>query len=138
MTLTNYFYQYLYLNGIQKKNQQTLKDKFISNLVLLRDYQDMISIYYLFDNRSILIPRLYIDTIVSFDIYQGNNFGDIESDLDSYILYLIYFTRDFNSESLDFLIKTGSFFFRDFLLKNFNYNLDPWILDNLLDSDEYI
>jgi hypothetical protein len=139
MKQSEILHEFLVLNtwtpGIKSKS---IKDRYLDNRCLLREYNNKITMYFLDSGQTLIIPRDYIQIMRSLDVGSGERLHYNEvSDPDRLDLFisglakavkLLDTTTGLSEDLKDIflgLARLGTHEFRDFL-RNHEVSLKPW------------
>lgn len=139
MKQSEILHEFLVLNtwapGIKSKS---IKDRYLDNRCLLREYNNKITMYFLDSGQTLIIPRDYIQIMRSLDVGSGErlHYNEI-SDPDRLDLFisglakvvkLLDTTTGLSDDIRDIflgLARLGTKEFREFLVKH-DISLKPW------------
>lgn len=127
-------YECLFLQEINlDESQEVLKDKYLADNLLMREYQDTVYIYFLWTADYFEIPRAYFQIAREFDVYCGGNLEERYTPQGPAEIFLseLYNThrgilnKTSVLEPLSRILSIGSQEFRKFLVDRLEISLDP-------------
>lgn len=145
MSITKHFTETFYLGfedlGLGKELKP--RDILFSNLIFLRVTSGKLTFHYLNSSDQIIIPGVYLNLLTGMDRLLGDELKQPKTNLEKFLFLGTRLTRMIhggNKENIENLlsdiVKIGTKDLRGLLKEKFDYQIEPWILRNIINTIE--